>query len=229
MSIIYDFLSLIYPDVCQVCNRSLFRNERILCMKCHHHLPLARFDLDRDNPAAQVFWGRVPVKTVITAFLYNKGNAVQQMIHNFKYKRRIDTGIFLGEQLGQAFLRSGNAGEIDLIIPVPLHPKKKKKRGFNQSEILAKGISKVLDIEVNNSHLLRKSHSSTQTRKSKYQRWENVENIFCLKDPEAISNKHILLVDDVITTGATIEACARELLQADSVKIRVGAVAFTRG
>lgn len=229
MNIIFDFLSLIYPDVCQVCNRSLFRNERILCMKCHHHLPLARFDQDRNNPVAQVFWGRVPVKYVLTAFLYNKGNAVQILIHNFKYRGRIDTGMFLGEQLGQAFLRSGNTEEIDLIIPVPLHSKKKKKRGFNQSDILARGISKVLEIEVNNSRLLRRSHSSTQTRKSKYQRWENVENIFSLKDPETIRNKHILLVDDVITTGATIEACAQELLQVEGVRISVGAVAFTRG
>jgi ComF family protein len=193
-----------------------------------HHLPHARFENDHNNPAAQVFWGRVPAKNVLTAFLYNKGNAVQHLIHNFKYRGRKDIGLFLGEQIGQVFLKSGKSKEIDIILPVPLHPKKKKKRGFNQSEILARGLSSVLDAELSTAHLFRKSHSSTQTRKSKYQRWENVENIFSLKTPETLENKHILLVDDVITTGATIEACARELLKVKGVKISVGAVAFTR-
>jgi ComF family protein len=194
-----------------------------------HHLPVARFENDRNNPAAQVFWGRVPTKNVITAFLYNKGNAVQHLIHNFKYRGRKDIGLFLGEQLGHAFLNSGKSEEIDIIVPVPLHPKKKKKRGFNQSEILAYGLSTVLDIEINTTVLFRSSHSSTQTRKSKYQRWKNVENIFSLTKPETLENKHILLVDDVITTGATLEACAVEVLKTAGVKISVGAVAFTRG
>jgi len=228
MSLLTDFVSLIYPNLCQLCGKSLFRGERTICLKCYHHLPNARFSGDRDNPAAQVFWGRVPLKAVFTAFLYNKGNAIQQLIHIFKYRGDKEIGILLGEELGNEILRSNLEQSIDMIIPVPLHPKKQKKRGFNQSEIIAKGVASVVDAELNTSILYRKAFSNTQTRKSKYQRWENVENIFSLKNPDMIRNKHILLLDDVITTGATIEACAHVLLKAEGVSLSAGAVAFTR-
>ncbi len=227
MSLIFDFLSLIYPKICLACGKSLFRNEYILCMKCKHHLPLARFIGDK-NPAAQVFWGRVPTVLVTTAFLYNKGNAVQQLIHSFKYRGMKDVGIFLGEELGKVISKDPLHHDIELIIPVPLHPKKQKKRGFNQSEIIARGIAGSISAECDTSILYRKSFSGTQTRKSKFERWENVENIFSIKNENHIKNKHILLVDDVITTGATIEACAHCLLRVEGVRLSVGAVAFTR-
>ena len=229
MNPIFDFLSLIYPNICQVCGKSLFRHEKIVCLKCMHHLPGARFANDRDNPAAQVFWGRVPVKMCITAFLYNKGNAVQKLIQGFKYRGEKQIGVFLGEVLGREFLSRQEVDEIDLIIPVPLHPRKQKKRGFNQSEVIAKGVSRIINAELHSTNLYRKTFSSTQTRKTKYQRWQNVENIFALKNPNSIKGKHILLIDDVITTGATIEACAQCLLLVEGVSLSVGAVAFTRG
>jgi len=228
MSLIFDFLSLIYPKICQVCGKSLFRNEHILCMKCKHHLPLARFGNDHKNPVAQVFWGRVPTVMVTTAFLYNKGNAVQQLVHNFKYRGMRDIGIFLGEELGRVIIENPLHHDITHIIPVPLHPKKHKKRGFNQSEIIARGIAGNISAECNTSILYRKSYSGTQTRKSKFERWENVENIFSIKNENCIKNKHILLVDDVITTGATIEACAQCLLRIEGVRLSIAAVAFTR-
>lgn len=228
MNPIIDFFSLIYPNICQVCGNSLFRNERIVCMKCKHHLPRARCAGKPDHPAAQVFWGRVPARTVITGFLYNKGNAVQQLIHKFKYRGLKDIGLFLGEELGAEIAGNPLCEDIDCIIPVPLHPKKQKKRGFNQSEIIANGIAANIKAVPDTSILYRKSFSGTQTRKSKYERWENVENIFSLKNEHLIKNKHILLVDDVITTGATIEACAQCLLRVEGVRISVGAVAFTR-
>jgi len=228
MSLVTDFLSLIFPDLCQVCGNSLFRGERIICLKCMHHLPRARFSDDPRNPAAQVFWGRVPARAVIIAFLYNKGNAVQKLVHQFKYRGVKEIGLFLGEELGKEFLKNRYTKDIDLIIPVPLHRKKQKKRGFNQSEIIGKGVSAVIHAELNTSILLRRSFSATQTRKSKYQRWENVEHIFYLRDPGMIKNRHILLIDDVITTGATMEACAQALLQVEGVRLSLGAVAFTR-
>lgn len=228
MRYIKDFLSLVYPKICQVCDKSLFKHEEVICKKCYHHLPRARFTGDPRNPAAQVFWGRVPLKMVITGFLYNKGNAIQQLIHNFKYRGHKNIGIFLGEELGNEISGISALDDISFILPVPLHPKKQKKRGFNQSEVIAKGIAAKTNTEVNNSILIRKSFSTTQTRKSKYERWENVESIFALKDEKAIENKHILLVDDVITTGATIEACVLCLLKAEGVRVSIAAVAFTR-
>lgn len=228
MNMITDFLSLIFPDLCQACGNSLFKGEHIICLKCRHHLPGARFAEDPRNPAAQVFWGRVPARAVITAFLYNKGNTIQKLVHQFKYRGVKEIGLFLGEELGREFLKNKYGNEIDLIIPVPLHRRKQKKRGFNQSEIIGKGVSIVMGAELNTSTLYRRSFSSTQTRKSKYQRWENVEHIFHLRNPDMIKNKHILLIDDVITTGATMEACAQALLQVEGVTLSLGAVAFTR-
>lgn len=229
MIILKDILSLIYPEICQVCGKSLFKGERVVCMKCYHHLPRARFSNDPENPASQVFWGRVQLNIVFTGFLYNKGNAVQKLIRSFKYRGLKEAGIFLGEELGREISRNKDLDDLAYIIPVPLHPRKMRKRGFNQSEILARGIAKVTRVEVNTSVLYRKQYSSTQTKKSKYDRWLNVEQIFSVKNKALLKGKHILIVDDVITTGATIEACATALLRAADLRISVVAVGFTRG
>ena len=228
MGYLKDFLSLIYPQVCQVCGKSLFKNENIVCMKCYRHLPRARFADDPKNPAAQVFWGRVPIKRLVAGFLYNKGNAVQQLIHTFKYSGYKEIGLFLGEELGREISAIKELEDVSYILPVPLHPKKYKKRGFNQSELIARGVARQIKAEVNTTVLFRKTFCSTQTRKSKYERWQNVERIFDLKNKEIIAHKHIILVDDVITTGATIEACVQCLLEADGVNVSVVAVAYTR-
>lgn len=229
MSYLADFLSLVYPRVCHICGKSLFRHERLICRKCMHHLPVARFAGDTENPAARVFWGRVPLEIVVTAYLYNKGNAIQQLVHKLKYRGMKEIGIFLGEALGREMGTAGTKSDISCIMPVPLHPRKQRKRGFNQSEVIARGISNITGVPVNTSVLYRKTHTSTQTRKSKYARWQNVESIFGLHNPEKIMNMHILLVDDVITTGATIEACAQSLLRVEGVRVSVAAVAFTGG
>lgn len=227
MNYLNDFLSLVYPNICPICEKSLFKNEKVICMKCKHHLPRARFSQDPDNPAAQVFWGRIPLYRVTTGFLYNKGNMVQKLIHQFKYKKHKEIGLFLGEELGIEMARISDFQDISTVLPVPLHPKKQRKRGFNQSEILAIGLAGKLKADLNTNILHRNTFSQTQTRKSKFERWQNVEGIFTLDKQELIENKHILLVDDVITTGATIEACASSLLKVKGIKISVVAVAFT--
>lgn len=227
MIIISDLLGLVYPLVCPVCGKSLFRGERSLCMKCYHHLPRSRFEHDDDNPAARVFWGRVPLTRVHAAFLYNKGNAIQKLIHEFKYRGHKDIGLFLGRELGHDLSAIEIFNDLDMIIPIPLHPKKKKKRGFNQSEIIAQGITEVIKVPLKTDLLFRRAFTSTQTRKSKYDRWQNVEHIFQLKDPEVLEGKHVLLVDDVITTGATMEACIQVLLEVEGVRVGVAAAGFT--
>lgn len=226
MNYFNDFLSLLYPQICQTCGNSLFKHERVVCHRCLHHLPKARFGADPKSPVAQIFWGRVPLQFVMVAFYYNKGNAIQQLIHNFKYRGNKEIGYFLGERLGEEIIKMES--DIDLILPVPLHPKKQRKRGFNQSEIIAQGISRKTAMDVRNDILFRKAFSSTQTRKSKYDRWQNVAEIFDLKNSDLLKNKHLLLIDDVITTGATIEACCHCLLKIEGVRVSVGAVAYTR-
>jgi ComF family protein len=223
-----DLISLIYPRLCQVCENSLFRNEQVICMKCRHHLPRIRFEDNTANPAAQVFWGRTPLRFVFTAFYYNKGNAVQQLVHRLKYRGNKETGLFLGGEIGKQIVKTNGYDDIDFIIPVPLHPKKQKQRGFNQSEIIARGIARETNIPLNNKLLCRTSFTATQTRKSKYERWKNVESIFEVRDENAIRGKHILLVDDVITTGATLEACALSLLLTEGVRVSIAAIAYTR-
>lgn len=229
MTYLKDFLSLIYPEICPICGKSLFKGENIICMRCYSHLPRSRFSDDKENPAARVFWGRVPLSFVFTGFLYNKGNAIQQLIHAFKYRGLKNIGSFLGGELGNEINSITQLSDLEFILPVPLHPKKQKKRGFNQSEIIARGIAEKIPAGVNTSILKRQSFSSTQTRKSKYERWKNVENIFSVENGNEIEGKHILLVDDVITTGATIEACAQALFGLDGIKISVAAVGYTRG
>lgn len=227
MIIISDLLGLVYPQVCPVCGKSLFRGERSLCMKCYHHLPRSHFENDEDNPAARVFWGRVPLTRVHAAFHYNKGNAIQKLIREFKYRGHKDIGMFLGRELGREISKIEAFSDLSMIIPVPLHPRKKKKRGFNQSEIIARGIAEIIKVPVRTELLYRQEFTSTQTRKSKYDRWQNVEHIFQLKNPEALKDKHILVVDDVITTGATMEACIQSLLAAEGVRVGVAAAGFT--
>ena len=227
MFFISELFGLIYPRVCPVCGRSLFRSEKIICLKCYHHLPRSHFNNDIDNPAARVFWGRVPLHRVHAAFIYNKGNAMQKLIHELKYRGRKDIGTFLGREVGKDISSISLFQDIDYIIPVPLHPRKKKKRGYNQSEIIASGIQDITDIPLRTDLLIRSEFSATQTRKSKYDRWKNVEHIFALTLPEELHSKHILLVDDVITTGSTMEACIQTLLSAENVKVSVAAAGYT--
>jgi ComF family protein len=157
---------------------------------------------------------------------YNKGSRIRRLIHYLKYKGIKEIGIELGSIYGQSLKASGFTDDIDLIMPVPLHPAKKRTRGFNQSELICTGLSAVSGIPVDVTSLIRSTRSETQTKRSRYERWTNVEGIFCLTDTSGLNGKHILLVDDVITTGSTIESCANELLRLEGVRVSVVALAY---
>lgn len=174
----------------------------------------------------QLFWGRCLIEKAAAFSYYNKGSRIRTLIHNLKYKGIKEIGMELGRIYGLTLKSSGFTDEIDLIVPVPLHPSKKKMRGFNQSEIISNGISGVTGLPVDTNSLVREKISVTQTRRSRYERWTNVEGIFLVNDQESLKGKHVLLVDDVITTGSTIESCANELLKVDGVKVSVVALAF---
>jgi ComF family protein len=179
-----------------------------------------------DNPVAQLFWGRCMIERAAAFSYYNKGSRIRNLIHNLKYKGIREIGYELGRIYGSSLISSGFTADIDLIIPVPLHPEKMRIRGFNQSEIISKGIADATGLEVDIKSLSRKTRSATQTKRSRYERWTNVEGIFQVIDPQTILGKHILLVDDVITTGSTIESCTNELLNVRGVKVSVVALAF---
>jgi ComF family protein len=230
MSYLYDlwddFISLLFPRLCYGCGTHLMRNENIICTACYVIIPRTGYHTVADNPVAQLFWGRCFLEKAAAFSFYNKGSRIRNLIHNLKYKGIREIGYELGKIYGLSLKSSGFTDDIDIIIPVPLHPEKKHARGFNQSEIISSGISEVTGVPVNTGSLFRLSISATQTKRSRYDRWVNVEGIFSVVDQEQIREKHVLLVDDVITTGSTIESCASELLKTEGVKVSAVALAF---
>lgn len=211
-----DFISLLFPDVCIACNEVLNSGEQHLCSGCLLTLPLAgEYSSD---PSANRLWGKVPVKLCLSYLKFQKESRVQNILFAIKYKGRKDSAEFLGQVYGKRLtvLRK----EFDMLVPVPLHRKKLKKRGYNQSEWIAKGIGKSLELEVSNV-LLRNKFTGSQTVKSRLKRWLNVEHTYEVADKEKVKGKKILLVDDVITTGATLEACANALLESGAGEVGV--------
>ena len=215
---INDFFNLIFPRLCASCNDALLKSENAICNMCQISLPKTNYHLDKDNQLNKVFWGRVGVEMVAAYYHFTKKSKVQNLLHQLKYSNNKEVaekiGLLYGYDLKEAVLFAG----IDLIIPVPLHPKKLKIRGYNQSEWFANGLAQSLKIGVNTVSLVRKVDSQTQTKKSRYDRWQNVGEIFAVKNEALLVGKSILLVDDVVTTGATLEGCA-QVLKAHNCKV----------
>jgi ComF family protein len=224
---INDFISLVYPQICACCGRTLWKTEDVICSFCDYHLPKTRFHLEEDNPVSRIFWGRSPVESAAAFLYFNKGNNVQRLIHLLKYKGRKDIGVFLGKRYGLLLMDSRLFGSADLIIPIPLHPKKLRSRGYNQSDQFAIGLSQSMQIPVGQEILMRKKATETQTRKSRFQRFQNVSEIFAVKATTGLAGRHLLLVDDVITTGSTMEACISALLTVPGIRISIAAIATT--
>ena len=221
-----NLLDLFYPTLCIACENRLVMQEKFVCIECWHDLPVTNFHFNAENKVAQLFWGRVQIENATAFFAYNKGSRYQNLIHFIKYKGLKELGFETGSRFGTALTASPDFSSVDFVVPVPLHPKKQKIRGYNQSEWIAKGISESLKKPVSVNNLQRNLHTSTQTRKNRYERWENVENIFEVIRPDEFADKHILLIDDVVTTGSTLESCAFQLLQIENVKVSIATLAF---
>ncbi len=223
----HDFVDFIFPRLCNGCETALNRNEKVLCTSCLHTLPLTYYHLEDGNAVETIFYGRIPVENATSLLLFEKKEIVQKLIHNLKYKGHQEIGSFLGAWMGNELKEVKDYREITVVIPVPLHKKKLKKRGFNQVEAFGREISKALQVPYKDHILLKKSASQTQTVKKRFARWGNIGETFVLEHPEEIENAHILLVDDLVTTGATLEACAEKLLQVKGVKISIATMAVT--
>jgi ComF family protein len=221
-----DFLSLLFPRVCYGCGTHLLRNENFICTECYVIIPRTNYHNLRDNPVEQLFWGRCQIESAASFSYYNKGSRIRNLIHNMKYKGIREIGFELGRIYGLSLKSSEFINCIDILIPVPLHPVKKRSRGFNQSEIISEGIAAATGLPVNTTAVERAMASSTQTKRSRYERWVNVEGIFVVKDPDSLKGKHILLIDDVITTGSTMESCVNELLKTEGVKVSIASLAY---
>ena len=215
-----DIISLFYPSNCACCNSILRKGEDMICVLCIAELPRTNFIKQIDNPVAKLFWGRVDLTYGFSTFHFGKQGRMQDLIHQLKYKGKTEIGIFLGKEIGKEINENIPPHTFSQIIPLPLHPKKQYQRGYNQSDFLAQGISEILEIPMNEKLVIRQIETTSQTRKSKFERWENVENIFKLID-DSIENQHILLVDDVVTTGSTLESCAIEIKKLKNTKVSV--------
>jgi ComF family protein len=221
-----DFLSIVYPPCCEACRGALLRHEKFLCNQCRIALPRSNYHLQSSNPLLSAFFGRIPLQHAFSFYTYEKSGRVQRLVHSIKYSGGKETAEFLGRLYADDLRASGNAFYVDMVVPIPLHKKKLKARGFNQSEYFAKGLAEGLDRPMETGVLERVKETSTQTRKKKFERWENVEGIFQLRDIKAMENKHVLLVDDVITTGATLEAAWQAIKKAEGVALSVASIAF---
>lgn len=221
-----DFISLLYPRLCYACGNHLLRNEKLICTECYVLIPRTNYHLAEENPVAQLFWGRCLIEKAAAFSFYNKGSRIRNLIHSLKYKGIQEVGFELGRIYGLTLKSSGFTKDIDLIIPVPLHPSKKRRRGFNQCDLISSGLSEVTGLPVDTDSLIRITVSDTQTKRSRYERWTNVEGIFMVTEPGNLRGRHILLIDDVITTGSTIESCTNELLKVEGVRVSVVALAF---
>ena len=220
-----NLLNLLYPAQCLACEETLLQNESLICLECLFHLPKTKFQDDPANEVCKLFWGRAKVEMATAFLFFTKTGKVQHLIHQLKYCRKPEIGIYLGKLFGKELSKSPCFQGIDIIVPVPLHPRKIKTRGYNQSEQIALGLSQTMRIPIDTTSFIRCKATETQTRKSRFSRWENVKEVFAVKDYEALTNKHILLVDDVITTGATIEGCIRKLTAIEGVRVSVVSLA----
>ncbi|HWR33886.1 MAG TPA: phosphoribosyltransferase family protein [Chitinophagaceae bacterium] len=214
-------LHLLFPHVCAGCGSDILNVESSLCMKCIDAMPETNFELHANNPVEKSFWGRLPLVNATAQFYFTKESLMQHLMHQFKYKSNRDLGIQLGRIMGDQLSRSDRFSDIDALVPLPLFPAKEKRRGYNQATVLCQGMAESMKIPVLDKSVIRPQHTETQTKKGRIERWRNMEGKFVLSDADPIRNKHLLLIDDVVTTGATLEACGNELLKAENVKLSV--------
>ncbi|MEN0053181.1 MAG: phosphoribosyltransferase family protein [Mucilaginibacter sp.] len=223
-----DFIALLFPELCPACQASLVANERIICSDCTYNLPYTNFHLKADNIVAQQFYGKINVEAAYALYYFTKGGKVQSLMHHFKYMGMRQIGNLLGNMAGTQLTESPVFNTVDLIIPVPLHKSRLKERGYNQSTCFANGLAQKLAAVVEDNNLQRVVATATQTHKSRFARFENMQDVFVVKQPERLVNKHVLLVDDIVTTGSTLEACGIELLKIPGLKLSIATIAYAQ-
>ena len=220
-----NFSELLYPKLCGGCGNHLYENEELVCVYCRASLPLSgEYDFE-NNASEKLFWGKVSITAAASFLFFQKKSSTQHLLHQLKYQQKENIGEWLGEQFAYSLQSKGRFAAVEIIIPIPLHPSRIKFRGYNQCDAIARGMASVLQIPIVNGVLTRSVATQSQTKKNRFQRFENMNSVFSLAQASAIKGKNILLLDDVLTTGATLISAAQVLQQAGSNKLFIGAIA----
>jgi ComF family protein len=222
-----SLLHLFYPHTCAGCGNNRLQPQQVICAGCMARLPHTGFINHAGNPVEKLFYGRLPLQAAGSAFYFTRPSLLQNVLIELKYHQHQQAGIWLGRLLGHQLLASERFSHIDTVVPVPLHRKKERQRGYNQAGLLAAGIAAVCQLQVVTTAVARQAFTGTQTHKGRADRLENLENAFTLVQPTALQHRHVLLVDDVLTTGATLESCGRAILQASPATLSIATVAYT--
>mgnify|MGYP005990727175 FL=1 len=227
MKYLHDVLHLFFPNICITCESKLLQSEKIICTLCRHDLPIICYKDYKDNKITKAFYGRIPIEKATAFLYYRKDGKTKDLIHHLKYKGNQEIGTFIGDWFGSILQNSKEFEDIDCIIPVPLHQKKQKQRGYNQLTTFGLRLSNQLNKPYITTALIKTTASKTQTFKQRFERFSNNGTKFSVPNPSVLKNKHILLIDDVITTGATLESCCKELLSSENIKISIATIAYT--
>lgn len=222
-----NFIHLFFPHICTGCGSDILDVKSHLCLQCIFDLPVTGFFSQPGNPVAKTFYGRLPLRNAGAGYFFTKDSLMATLIYELKYKGNKDIGFYLGQLLGDFLLNNKAYASVDLLLPLPLNAKREKRRGYNQATALCNGITSVWKKPVLEKVVIRKVNTETQTHRGRITRWENMEDVFAVAQPAAIENKHILLVDDVVTTGASLEACGSEILKVSGTTLSVAALAYT--
>lgn len=222
-----SLLHLAFPHICEGCGTDIVAMDHYLCIQCLSKLPDTHFERHAHNPAEKIFWGRLPITAAAAKYYFTKESTLQQLLHQFKYKDHQRLGLYLGRQMGHMLANNPRFEDVDVLVPLPLFPEKERRRGYNQALILCKGISEVWQRSIINDAVVRVRATESQTKKNRVERWQNMEDRFQLKDPAALAHKHVLLVDDVVTTGATLEACGCAILEAGNTYLSIATLCIS--
>jgi ComF family protein len=222
-------LHLAFPVVCEGCGTDVTEKQNRLCARCLSSLPQTNFHLHGGNPVEKIFWGRVPLLHATAQYYFTRSSLIQHLMHQLKYKGNKEIGQYLGALMGDSLNSSNRFASVDMLIPLPLFKLKEKKRGYNQAAVLCDGMAVEMQKPVRTDVIIRTSYTDSQTKKGRIERWKNMEGRFAIPNPALVEGKHLLLVDDVITTGATLEACALELLKIPGIQLSIATLCFASG
>lgn len=226
VNLLSGFSAMMHPQVCLTCQQKSVKHGEVICLECDYHLPRANFHIEKENKFTEKFWGRVPIESAASMYYFNGSEHIKKLIHALKYEGKTQIGNYVGRTLGKRISYNSAFQDINIVLPIPLHYRKQMERGYNQSDDFAKGLAHSLIADTSDKMLRRKVYTQSQTTMNAMERMKNVENIFEVLQPEKLRNKNILLVDDVVTTGATLEACAKEILKIEGTKVSFASIAY---